>query len=92
MTFRRAVTGHDSDGKSIFASDEQVGTQGEMGLMALWASDEIMTFPDDGAFPPWAGQFPPIGGFRNEVPGSRIHRSIRAPRLWERSLPHKLCP
>jgi mannose-6-phosphate isomerase-like protein (cupin superfamily) len=63
MAFRRAVTGHDSNGKSIFASDEQVGTKG-LGMTALWAADETLTFPDDGAIPAWAGLFPPIGGFR----------------------------
>lgn len=68
-TFRRVVTGHRGDGKSVVASDTEVeGVQvpGLPGvyLTTLWGADAAYTYPDAGneaAHPAW---FPPIGGAR----------------------------
>jgi hypothetical protein len=69
MQVRRVVTGHDSDGKAIVASDEQVdattvslapGSE----FHRLWGGDEAPRFPDDGSMPAHHAYFPPVGGFR----------------------------
>jgi mannose-6-phosphate isomerase-like protein (cupin superfamily) len=66
---RRLVTGHDSSGKAIFASDERV----EPVTLALlpgaefyriWGADVPPRFPDDGSMPVHDTYFPPVGGFR----------------------------
>lgn len=69
MRVRRVVTGHDSDGKAVFASDELVDPVtvalvpgGEFHL--LWGADQPPTFPDDGAATPQPTYFPPVGGYR----------------------------
>ena len=67
-TFRRVVTGHDAQGRSIVASDQRIhgvavpgaGTE----LTTLWCSDRTMRYPDSGAAPTLSPWFPPIGGFR----------------------------
>jgi mannose-6-phosphate isomerase-like protein (cupin superfamily) len=69
MGIRRVVTGHDPDGKAIFASDEQVepttvGLLPGLELHRMWALDEAPTFPDDGQAPLATNYFPPVGGFR----------------------------
>jgi mannose-6-phosphate isomerase-like protein (cupin superfamily) len=69
MKVRRVVTGHDSRGKAVFASDEEVdgltmallpGTE----FHRLWGGDQTPTFPDDGAPPAQPMYFPGVGGFR----------------------------
>ncbi len=69
MGIRRVVTGHNADGKAVFASDEVV----EPATLALvpgaefyqlWGSDEVSNFPDDGSRPNAVRYFPPVGGFR----------------------------
>lgn len=69
MDIRRVVTGHDDQGKAVFASDEIVepitldllpGAE----FHRLWGSDEPCHFPDDGAPPSPAQYFPGVGGFR----------------------------
>jgi len=68
-TYRRVVTGHDSEGRSIIASDDVVsgnalpGTPGGQ-LTTYWASAETMQYPDAGAPPHCEPFFPPVGGFR----------------------------
>jgi mannose-6-phosphate isomerase-like protein (cupin superfamily) len=66
---RRIVTGHDSDGKAIFASDERV----EPITLALlpgakfyriWGADVPPSFPDDGSAQPHHTYFPLLGGYR----------------------------
>jgi len=66
---RRVVTGHDSSGKAVFASDELVdpvvptlvpGSE----YHRLWGADAAPSFPDDGAPPAQPTYFPPVGGFR----------------------------
>lgn len=66
---RRLVTGHDANGKAIFASDERVdpvtlallpGTE----FYRLWGADVPPHFPDDGSVRPGHAFFPPVGGFR----------------------------
>jgi mannose-6-phosphate isomerase-like protein (cupin superfamily) len=66
---RRVVTGHDGDGKAVFASDEHVAALTMAVLPGsefhrLWGADEAPTFPDDGAPPAQPQYFPPVGGFR----------------------------
>ncbi len=69
MGIRRVVTGHDTTGKAVFASDETVepitldllpGTE----FYRLWGGDEPSRFPDDGSEPSSHHYFPPVGGFR----------------------------
>lgn len=69
MGVRRVVTGHDADGKAVFASDEEVepvvldllpGSE----FHRLWGGDETPRFPDDGSHPSATSYFPPVGGFR----------------------------
>src|SRR4051794_37336862 len=66
---RRVVTGHDANGKAVFASDEPVDPV-TLGLLPgseyhlLWGGDEAPSFPDDGARPATPTYFPPVGGFR----------------------------
>jgi mannose-6-phosphate isomerase-like protein (cupin superfamily) len=66
---RRVVTGHDSSGKAVFASDEQVAPALLSAMPGsefhrLWGADAASTFPDDGSAPPQPTYFPPVGGFR----------------------------
>jgi mannose-6-phosphate isomerase-like protein (cupin superfamily) len=69
MDVRRVVTGHDTEGRAVFVSDDQVGPI-TLGLLPgsefhrLWGSDVTCQFPDDGARPEVQSYFPPVGGFR----------------------------
>lgn len=69
MDVRRVVTGHDSDGKAIFVSDERVppvvaDLLPENEFHRLWGGDAAPHFPDDGSRPDDRMYFPPVGGFR----------------------------
>lgn len=69
MQIRRVVTGHDGDGKAVFASDELVDGYHPMlnpasAFHVLWSADEAPHFPDDGTPPPRTTYFPAVGGFR----------------------------
>jgi mannose-6-phosphate isomerase-like protein (cupin superfamily) len=69
MKVRRVVTGHDSQGKAIFASDEEVAPLTLAMLPGsefhrLWGGDEPPRFPDDGHQHPTPKYFPSVGGFR----------------------------
>ena len=69
MGVRRVVTGHNAEGKAIFASDEIVEPVTLEMLpgaewFTLWGGDEAPTFPDDGSMPEHTTYFPPLGGFR----------------------------
>jgi hypothetical protein len=77
------VTGHDGDGKAVFASDTEVdgiapaltpGTE----FHRLWGGDEAPRFPDDGSLPSNESYFPPVGGYRfgmfSVPPGHRLTR------------------
>jgi mannose-6-phosphate isomerase-like protein (cupin superfamily) len=68
-TVRRVVTGRDANGKSVFASDEQVepvtvsispGSE----FHRLWGGDETPSLPTDGHPPAHHTYFPPAGGYR----------------------------
>lgn len=67
--FRRVVTGHNTQGQSIIASDAPVegadvpGLPG-VSLTKLWGADRVIAYPDDGAEPPYHAWFPPVGGVR----------------------------
>jgi mannose-6-phosphate isomerase-like protein (cupin superfamily) len=69
MDVRRVVTGHDTEGRAVFVSDDQVAPI-TLGLLPgsefhrLWGSDVTCRFPDDGARPEVGSYFPPVGGFR----------------------------
>ena len=69
MDVRRVVTGHDSEGKAVFVTDEQVAPV-TLALLPgsefhrLWGSDVTCRFPDGGARPGVRNYFPPVGGFR----------------------------
>ena len=69
MRVRRVVTGHDTTGKAVFASDEEVdpltvalipGTE----FHRLWGADQAPTFPDSGGPTAQPSYFPPVGGYR----------------------------
>jgi mannose-6-phosphate isomerase-like protein (cupin superfamily) len=69
MQVRRVVTGHDGNGKAVFASDRHVDPVtvalipgGAFHL--LWGADQPPTFPGDGAATPQPTYFPPVGGYR----------------------------
>ncbi|GAB3026889.1 cupin [Nocardioides flavus (ex Wang et al. 2016)] len=69
MNIRRVVTGHDANGKSVFASDEEVpGLAFEVlpgwRFFDVWGADETPTFPDAGEKPEAGTYFPGVGGFR----------------------------
>ena len=78
MGVRRVVTGHNDEGKAIFASDEIVEPT-TLSLLPgaeffqLWGADEIPTFPDEGSRPPHSTYFPPLGGYRFGIFLSLIH-------------------
>ena len=68
-TFRRVVTGHAANGKSIVASDTTVAGVGVPGLpgvslTTLWGADTALNYPDAGTEPVHPSWFPPIGGVR----------------------------
>jgi len=69
MGVRRVATGHDADGKAVFASDETVepvtldlvpGAE----FYRMWGSDEVSHFPSDGSQPSSLQYFPSVGGYR----------------------------
>lgn len=69
MFVRRVVTGHDGNGKAVFASDEQVdgyrpSLMPSSEFHRLWGGDATPHFPDDGSAPAQPNYFPPVGGFR----------------------------
>ena len=81
-TVRRVVTGHDTSGKAVIASDEWVdpvttplmpGSEFHL----LWGGDSAPEFPDDGTPPATTSYFPAVGGFRfgqfAVPPASTIH-------------------
>ena len=67
MDVRLVVTGHDNNGKAVFASD---GSVAPITLAAmpgaefhrLWGSDGPQTYPDVGAAPNTPAYFPAVGG------------------------------
>ncbi len=68
-TTRRVVTGHDSEGKAVFVSDEQVSPVTLSSLPGLefkllWGADGPSHYPDAGTAPRYNTYFPPVGGFR----------------------------
>ena len=66
MRVRRVVTGHDRNGKAVFASDEQVDPV-TLELIPgpefhrLWGADQAPTFPGDGGPTAQPSYFPPVG-------------------------------
>jgi mannose-6-phosphate isomerase-like protein (cupin superfamily) len=69
MGIRRVVTGHDDEGRAVFASDEVVEAITSAivpgyEFFRLWGSDGTCRFPDDGSKPGVVQYFPPVGGFR----------------------------
>src|SRR5262249_54282207 len=69
MKVRRVVTGHDGNGKAVFASDERVDPL-TLALIPgaefhrLWGADRAPSFPDDGGPTAQPSYFPPVGGYR----------------------------
>jgi len=69
MRARRVVTGHDGNGKAVFASDEEVHPL-TMTLLPgaefhrLWGADRAQSFPCDGSPTAQPSYFPPVGGYR----------------------------
>jgi mannose-6-phosphate isomerase-like protein (cupin superfamily) len=69
MSVRRVVTGHDRNGKAVFASDQEVDPVAPalmpgFELHRLWGADQAPTFPDDGSPTAQPSYFPPVGGYR----------------------------
>jgi mannose-6-phosphate isomerase-like protein (cupin superfamily) len=69
MGIRRVVTGHDDQGKAVFADDVIVDPT-TLALVPgaefyqLWGADERPSFPDDGSRPSTPTYFPGPNGFR----------------------------
>jgi mannose-6-phosphate isomerase-like protein (cupin superfamily) len=69
MDVRRVVTGHDEQGKAVFASEDVIPPI-TLGLLPgsefhrLWGADDAPRFPDSGAEPAHSSYFPLLGGFR----------------------------
>ena len=63
---RRVVTGHNSAGKAIVASDTEVEgfKLGGIEFTRFWGADRPQKMPDDGAQPNVTKHFPPPGGYR----------------------------
>ncbi|MBN7796209.1 cupin domain-containing protein [Parahaliea mediterranea] len=63
MTMRQIITGHDSEGKAVFLSDEEV-VPTEVAMypgyktFELWSTDGPRTVPHRGPFPGVPGYFP----------------------------------
>ena len=69
MRVRRVVTGHDRNGKAVFASDEPVDPLTPVlmpgwELHRLWRTDQAPTFPDDGGPTAQPSYFRSVGGYR----------------------------
>lgn len=69
MGIRRVVTGHDDEGRAVFASDEVVepitlDLLPDTEFYRLWGGDEAPHFPGVGADPAPHLYFPSVGGFR----------------------------
>ena len=69
MGIRRVVTGHDGEGKAVFASDEVVepitlDLLPNTEFYRLWGGDEAPRYPDGGDDPAPHQYFPSVGGFR----------------------------
>ena len=69
MSIRRVVTGHDDNGRSVFASDEKVPGLAFDALSGwqffdMWGADKTPTFPDGGQKPRAPAYFPSAAGFR----------------------------
>ena len=80
MKVRRVVTGHDRNGKAVFASDQQVDPVTPAlwpgyEFNGLWGADQAPTYPDDGSPTAQPSYFPPVGGYRFALfsvpPGTR---------------------
>jgi hypothetical protein len=99
--FRRIVTGHSADGRSVIASDrrvefEAIPGRGGIVLGTLWGSDAAPVYPDDGGEPSHHVWFPPVGGMRlvEFVLPPNSSPSIPGPRPSEQELAaaEKLAP
>ena len=69
MYVRRVVTGHDDEGKSLVAADEELAPiQPKLfpgfEFHRVWGADSLPGFPDAGTEPKFASYFPPRGGLR----------------------------
>ncbi|MTD54298.1 cupin domain-containing protein [Amycolatopsis pithecellobii] len=68
MTIRRVATGHNAEGKAVFASDVELEHDGGGGpiIYQIWAGDyKGVHLPDDGSEPAVEDEyFPRTGGFR----------------------------
>jgi hypothetical protein len=69
MKVRRVVTGHDRNGKAVFASDQEVdpltaALMQDSEFHRLWGADQAPTFPGDGGPTAQPSFFPPVGGYR----------------------------
>ncbi|MFB0874285.1 MULTISPECIES: cupin domain-containing protein [unclassified Sphingobium] len=89
---RRIVIGHDGDGRSVIASDEDVPGMAVPGvglLSTMWSADEPALYPDDGRDPAASGLYPPVGGCRlvmsRYAPGQKLRATEGAPQdiPWE---------
>ncbi len=66
MNVRCVITGHDDNGKSVFARDEVIPPKSVLGyeFHRLWGSDEHPTLPTDGAMAVPRAYFPTAEGYR----------------------------
>jgi mannose-6-phosphate isomerase-like protein (cupin superfamily) len=69
MRVRRVVTGHNHNGKAVFASDQEVDPLTVVLIPGaefhrLWGADQAPTFPGDSGPTAQPSYFPPVGGYR----------------------------
>jgi len=72
MGVRRVVTGHDRNGKAVFASDQELDPVTPAlfpgyEFHRLWGADQAPAFPDDGGPTAQPSYFPPVGGYRFDI-------------------------
>src|SRR5258708_23155938 len=81
MKVRTVVTGHNANGRAVFASREKVDGMPIPGLgeiAFLWNANEPATYPNAGNNPAAPGIFPPVGGVRFLV-GTYLPNGVVAP-------------
>jgi mannose-6-phosphate isomerase-like protein (cupin superfamily) len=67
MHGRLVVTGHDSDGRSVFVRDDKVEPIQRPGVgytFQFWSANEVAVYPNSGENPGAAEYHPPLGGVR----------------------------
>ena len=81
MRVRRVVTGHDRNGKAVFASDQELDPLTAALLPGweahrLWGADQAPAFSDDGSPTAQPSYYPPVGGYVSGVFSEEIQGEL----------------